>query len=430
MATPYDHLASVFGQVRQVIPPERLFNASVQEVDEEIQKLCSLCTAFQSAVEAQISKYNHLRNLLTSPILRLPNELISEIFILVIESTHEKQRYKELHSLQLVCNRFHQVSEATPSLWSFIDVPTSKDPLPMTQILLQKSRDVPLDIYLHATFYRENDILRLFDLVFPHCHRWRTFICDYMCLAPVLPSFLSTDWVAEFTQYMEQLTQLHTPHLRKFSVEGGKRPGTPRFNLKFHRNFAPRLQHLDMDSVTIPWDSTLLSRLTYLRVRARDVDCALTRDQYLQVLSACPELEEIYLLGLNDIRTEDGSAAAAVQSCVQLPKLRTLFLDCLHPTIVTSLLSSIQASPSHIVILFSPTLSSMCETVLQTTLLAPDAFQFLPKFWSEPHTFGLVPHDFDGGDKYGAFYTFRDIAIFHLVVDDGRRSYRLDCGFH
>jgi hypothetical protein len=144
----------------------------------------------------KLDQYRSQWQSLCSPIRKLPNELLSMIFVycgtfMTLDDTSGSATTLPGFDLELVCTHWRKVALSTPSLWSCLnirlylynwdafDVPpvahslwrTAKDTL---QMFLQRSGDAPLDIALHIGTSRFKDSPALV-LLFSHAHRWRTF---------------------------------------------------------------------------------------------------------------------------------------------------------------------------------------------------------------------------------------------------------------
>ncbi|KAG8946810.1 hypothetical protein FRC03_001278 [Tulasnella sp. 419] len=176
------------------------------------------------------------------------------------------------------------------------------------------------------------------------------------------------------------------------------------------------------------WDSRLLSGLTFLRITAWDGVRPPTEEQYLRVLTSCPNLEELYISGRDDDCREEG-LPAVFHTPIPLPRLKTLSLDSLHPTAVRSLLSSIQANPQNLVVLFSYTLTIRWNEVLDMTILFPACRHLLSRFLSSPDTIQFTD------DNHGVDVDDEDdtLARFFRATStsaEGQSSCHLTCGFH
>ncbi|KAG8937836.1 hypothetical protein FRC03_007825 [Tulasnella sp. 419] len=91
--------------------------------------------------------------------------------------------------------------------------------------------------------------------------------------------------------------------------------------------------------ILIPWNSPLLSGLTFLRLTARDGVHSPTSEQYVRMLSSCPGLEQLYLGGGDeDVGSEE--SGAVFHCSIPLLELHTLSLEFIHLTTVQSILSS------------------------------------------------------------------------------------------
>ncbi|KAG8942269.1 hypothetical protein FRC03_003407, partial [Tulasnella sp. 419] len=242
----------------------------------------------------------------------------------------------------------------------------------MTVTLLRRSGSVLLDIYI--TVAKDDDpkgSLPLLDLLFRHSKRWRIFRCTFW------------NFVGENSEWDDAFAGLDAPCLGEFTVA---HPGSGFHaqQLNLLGGAAPSLRHLNIGPMTIPWDSALLTGLAFLRIRAWDGSRAPTPEEYLNMLSSCPELEVIYLMGRDEQFQEE--LGAAFHSHIVLSKLKTLSLEFLHPDTVKSLLSSIDADPNYLMVMFSSDLEEQWREVIEATLLEPNSIRFLSRFITSPDT--------------------------------------------
>ncbi|KAG8919273.1 hypothetical protein FRC02_001779 [Tulasnella sp. 418] len=141
--------------------------------------------------------------------------------------------------------------------------------------------------------------------------------------------------------------------------------------------------------IRIPWNSPLLSGLTFLRLHVWDGARFPTSKQYVRMLTSCPRLKELYLRGRNGHIRDEGSVAT-FHCTIPLLELRTLSLKFIHRSTIQSILSSIRATPNSLEIIFPSDANDQWEEVITTTLGGPDTSHILDRFISSPHTMRVL----------------------------------------
>ncbi|KAI5983295.1 hypothetical protein EDD15DRAFT_1905266 [Pisolithus albus] len=160
---------------------------------------------------------------------RLPNELLAEIFLLLID---ERRR------LVSVSRRWRAVICDTGKMWGEIDL--EYDSPTMQKLCLERSRDAPLTLTIREP--------RPLDVFLPHANRWHT---------------LSVLHCTEGT--LRTVSQIMLPSLRHLVLEGTW--------LRLHdvptmRSWAPALKHLEL----INWKPPLSFRLLCQIVPAESLE--------------------------------------------------------------------------------------------------------------------------------------------------------------
>ncbi|KAG8957228.1 hypothetical protein FRC03_010349 [Tulasnella sp. 419] len=249
-----------------------------------------------------------------SSLLALPNELLEEIILYVVESQFPYGRYlKDLNRISLICSRMYDIIENTPRFWSSI----ASQSILQTSTQLKKSADCPLRIYISGD-------LNTVSLLSSHIHRWQHVHFRYLNI---------DDWNLLFRK--------PAPLLESFRVECW----LPGLALELFQGHAPKLRHLDIANHCMSWDLGLMKGLTYLRLRAWDsrTKAMPTSGQYLEMLMNCPNLEEFHLTGRGYV-SKTPNLSNTLQADVHLPRLIILALTGeLQGAIVQSFLRHIKA---------------------------------------------------------------------------------------
>ncbi|KAG8943786.1 hypothetical protein FRC03_002313, partial [Tulasnella sp. 419] len=270
-------------------------HGAAEKIDEEIQVILFAAEAIHKSIQERIAKCHRRRNQVVSPLLQLPDEMISEILFQYIQAEPIESRYQYHGIISTVCYRFYQIYQDCPRLWSRILNPPEKylqNPCSWIARMLEKSKSAPLDIIIsgHPVSY----LSALFDaieMVTPHSHRWRSFDCTYA--ANHNPQMFIMHFLEESSS-INGLADLRAPLLQKLVIKNDAvYIHSKQINLL--GGLAPSLQHLDIEPICISWDSPLLSGLTFLRIKAWDGTLPPTADQFQRVLRSCPALEELHL---------------------------------------------------------------------------------------------------------------------------------------
>ncbi|KAI0345668.1 hypothetical protein BDW22DRAFT_1324337, partial [Trametopsis cervina] len=121
----------------------------------------------------------------TTPIGKLPAEIISEIFRWVAFVPTSKPRYTSIYSsstacytwvtILCVCRRWHEVAMATPDLWSLIEVAGNRK---VIDTCLTRSKNALLDVVTEAIPSGYSPLsphmLPVLRNILHHAHRIRT----------------------------------------------------------------------------------------------------------------------------------------------------------------------------------------------------------------------------------------------------------------
>jgi hypothetical protein len=137
--------------------------------------------------------FRNAHNGLLSSIRKLPMELLSEVFLNVLECERpQKGVLYEAFALGAVCSHWRTVALSTPGLWCkiFVNVfeGNADSKADMVQTWIERSAQYPLSITLNSD--EENSSHSVIDLIVNHCHRLRFFDVSlthttFRCLAPL-----------------------------------------------------------------------------------------------------------------------------------------------------------------------------------------------------------------------------------------------------
>ncbi|KAJ7871575.1 hypothetical protein B0H13DRAFT_1634202 [Mycena leptocephala] len=144
----------------------------IADLEAQISQLeCSLSALREEKNVAQerLDSYKY-------PVLTLPNEIVSDIFIHFLPAYPESPPLTGLLSPTLlthICRRWRQIALSTPALWSAIGT-SYHDGIPLKQKLhifdlwLTRSRFCPLSL----RYETEMGVAEILTAAIPHCARW------------------------------------------------------------------------------------------------------------------------------------------------------------------------------------------------------------------------------------------------------------------
>ncbi|KAJ7681899.1 hypothetical protein DFH06DRAFT_283942 [Mycena polygramma] len=143
-----------------------LDRARIAAIDAEISNLRCAIRALRTEkelVEERLDTYRY-------PVLTLPNELISEIFVHfvpVYPSSPPLAGPLSPHTLTQICRRWREIALATPALWRAIS--SEEDKIHLVKACLHRSGRSLLSIQTREFYYTEPETLKVLVL---HCARW------------------------------------------------------------------------------------------------------------------------------------------------------------------------------------------------------------------------------------------------------------------
>jgi len=326
-------------------------------------KLQSLATYSQDTLVAEIQRLalfaplslkKELEPKLHAPINQLPDDVLSDIFLLGLRDAHaddeafeRPQRYQGL--ISLVCHRWKAVIEGTSLAWANITV-LDRQPFTTTQRFLRLSGTCLINIAVHWNRFPlddDGDILDvysvdemgvLFSLLWSETYRWRSIyvaVEDYSLIQYVIRRF---QWVA-------------APNLRVLWLshhddeEPGELLAPPEMAAKYKlfQTYpgAPLLRDVTLWGVHIDWSSPFLSsNLRKLALCYHYSDVRPMPRRFFEILSSCSEaLEELTLENSGPTFVGDDWDP----STIELPNLHALKVAFVPAAYVRSLLDIIVA---------------------------------------------------------------------------------------
>ncbi|KAJ7629793.1 hypothetical protein DFH06DRAFT_1225418 [Mycena polygramma] len=148
--------------------------AELQSQIAQLERAISQLRLEQSKVQQRLDSYKY-------PVLTLPSELVSEIFVRVLPPYPDLPQPVDQSSpttLTQICQRWREIALGTPALWSAIssfDFDEERE-LGIFKLWLQRSRHCPLSIQLGTD--RNWASKELVEAVVPHRARWQNLKID------------------------------------------------------------------------------------------------------------------------------------------------------------------------------------------------------------------------------------------------------------
>ncbi|THH04775.1 hypothetical protein EW146_g10086 [Bondarzewia mesenterica] len=265
-------------------------------IDEEVDALLEIMSTFKTRRNAFL------------PICRLPPEIISRIFLLINDPptrfTHRPSRRISpipttfsLGWIQVthVCRYWRRVALENPSLWTRICFVLGRN---WTDAFFERSKSSLITVqrrpqtFYDWAFYDPDDMPVARHL--KHLQRLRVHTPSQ-----VLSSFLET--LVDAAPYLEYLELCCIPDPDYFAHSQPLQSIPLPSNL-FAHDF-PRLRHVELDHITIPWDPVHFKGLAHFAIRlpgSKRFDFSKASrpslDQILNLLDAMPELQTLELL--------------------------------------------------------------------------------------------------------------------------------------
>ncbi|KAJ7935728.1 hypothetical protein B0H13DRAFT_2246853 [Mycena leptocephala] len=269
---------------------------AIHSLDSKMASLMSQRRDLESRLEQAVR--------LQSPVLRLPSELLSSIFIIGVmgdmeednsESTDEGKVTVLSSTLMLVCRYWLEVALATPLLWAKIAV-SPHHSLEKARRKLGRSKSCPLDITINfgpRTEYTSSvteKVVHAMDLFRPALWRIKSFRLSVPNRPQAHAVLLRCQEDAPLLEVLS-IRIYHAMQDDNYSIAP-----LPLFNGR-----TPRLRSCSLTSFNFGWDVRLVSRLRVLKLGGYFNTHTPSTNTLLGILHECPQLEELALRNLSDV---------------------------------------------------------------------------------------------------------------------------------
>ncbi|KAJ7259516.1 hypothetical protein B0H12DRAFT_1108446 [Mycena haematopus] len=267
---------------------------AIHSLDSKMASLMSQRRDLESRLEQAVR--------LQSPVLRLPSELLSSIFIIGILGDAEEDHFESgdegkvsIGSIMLVCRYWLEVALATPLLWAKIVV-SPHHSLEKARRKLGRSKSCPLDISINfgpRTEYTSSvteQVVHAMDLFRPALWRIRAFRLSVPNRPQAHAVLLRCQEDAPLLEVLS-IRIYHAMQDDNYSLAP-----LPLFSGK-----TPRLKDVSLTSFNFGWDLRLVSRLRVLKLCGYFNSHTPSAKTLLGILRECPQLEEICLRNFPDV---------------------------------------------------------------------------------------------------------------------------------
>ena len=240
---------------------------------------------------------------------RLPNELLVYIFLFATHCYDLSEAILSPIVVSQVCSRWRQVALSTGNLWTnlILTFPTSPGKLSRTLTWLSRSKTYPLDILLdfrdsswdwqeNSHTFRWKDMEAVVRLLLPHVIRWQRFELLTDTWAPIF-TFL---W---YTRRVESAPMLRSIALSRcnayFAAKGqGFEPAALKQPVPLFGGIAlDNLREVSFAGVHVDWSKSALRNLVALEFKYHARDVMPSLNEFIDILSACPDLKRLTILG-------------------------------------------------------------------------------------------------------------------------------------
>jgi len=269
------------------------------------------------------------RNLLTSPLLRLPTELTLKIFVCAIEIESDENRPVPL-VLTAICHKLREIGVASSKLWDIVDLVTP----PIAELFLKRCNYDPHTLKRTQTTsesklkYPAGDPRR--DAL------WGRLVgCTFNGLRSIVFEGTKYEFIARVVGVLRR-----APNVSNLEIYNTRpRPGLP-WPIS---DPLPNLSTLRVRKFWISWTSPLLRNLTQLVLDLSPFSLPpepTSIEMFLTALAKCPNLE---ILNLTHVGPD--SLSGHQDSCdtlVQLRRLKDLRLRFSDPSRIGYILSHIE----------------------------------------------------------------------------------------
>ncbi len=247
-----------------------------------------------------------------SPIHLLPDEVLAHIFHLCLTRNRESNESQISPRLFThICKRWAAIALANSAMWCNIAMtfPLTRAQLLETNIRLLRSKSHPIDIQLDFRDpqwdWEEEDthqfgfleMTMVIRTLLPHVSRWRKLAVLADTWLPIFTLLVTTSCSVESAP---MLSSLSLSRCNAYFAGKGEvfKPESLRPPLKLFGGIPlTQLRKVSLVGVHIDWSRSHLVNLHQLELKYHASDVMPSLDEFLDILSACPHLTKLSLIG-------------------------------------------------------------------------------------------------------------------------------------
>ncbi|KAF5357640.1 hypothetical protein D9758_007500 [Tetrapyrgos nigripes] len=290
---------------------DRNYYSAGQEIDYIDHKIRSLVDEIRRPPGANIHSTDAEDELLELktrwnelvPISMLPNEIISEVFLVCArcDVDHSHSCWSWIN-VSYICKRWRNVALGSPMLWGYLDFLKPA----LVPEMLRRSQKAPLIVSVPQKHIIKDQVEDAVISALHHIHR-----VSEITLRNVVTASLGK----ALSDIRQGAPLLHTLCLTRGETEvatlaSSKHPVV--LPSDFLNGNAPCLRHVDLHGFHLSWDSDFLKNLTTLKLTYNSPTHAPSLQQLTHVLDRMPGLEtlKLWILPLSDTTVTSGFAFA------------------------------------------------------------------------------------------------------------------------
>ncbi|KAI0056273.1 hypothetical protein BV25DRAFT_1864971 [Artomyces pyxidatus] len=245
-----------------------------------------------------------------APVHNLPVELLSRIFLLGYSDGLDPHNPFKRAALEAaptfellvshVCHHWRRVALRTPRLWTHLRVRQASH-VDRARAFAERSRTAHIDVYLEAAAAADHvsgrtlgldDFAEVFAVLTPHSARWRSLVVRVNDLAGQDAAYKCLAGVGR----VPHLRTLQLWHLQDWGSAQSLAAGTARPPRPLFVEHPPRLAHLSLVGVHLPWEQASWVRgLTHLELALHPEAVRPSAEQWERIFRRCPDLARLAL---------------------------------------------------------------------------------------------------------------------------------------
>ncbi|EJU06382.1 hypothetical protein DACRYDRAFT_113096 [Dacryopinax primogenitus] len=281
--------------------------------------------------------------MLATPIVRLPYELLAQIFEMAMEIKEDPEWVEKVPKdeeeewmgpmvLSHVNRRFRHVALTTSSLWTRICL-DERPPYSLTKLWLERAKLIEVDLDL-TDYLGPTKISEVLSLIMP-CSRWTSISLHTQDALGILTAL---------SMMSEPAPELHSLELIDSRTDFDEDEVSPLPTVEILCGVAPKLRQVCLYSVALHWCSPIFSNLVVLELEYLPTASRPTWVEWVQMIRACPCLAKLVLMAAGPhIPEEDDPRNYPKVQEISLPQLVHLEIGDVRPWVLSHLINMLKA---------------------------------------------------------------------------------------